>query len=81
MRLRVGQRQRPRRRGDDADQALADPQPRAVHGLRPQALGGEQLEHLAGAHDVGRADLGHHVGGDDADDAVEPLLRACPSPP
>ena len=75
MRLGVGQRQRPRGRGDDPDQALADPQPRPVHRLGPQPLGGEQLEHLAGAHDVGRADLGDHVGGDDADDAVEPLLR------
>ena len=49
-----------------ADQALADPQPGLVHRLRPQALGREQLEHLAGAHDVDRADLGHDVGGDHA---------------
>ena len=75
MRLRVGQRQRPRGGGDDADQALADAQPGAVHRLGPQALGGEELQHLAGAHDVAGADLRHHVGGDDVDDLVEPLLR------
>ena len=80
MALRVGERQRPGCGGDVADQALADPQPGAVHRLGLQALGGEQLEHLAGAHDVGRADLGHHVGGDDADDLVEPLLARVPPP-
>ena len=75
MGLRLGQRQRPRMGRDVADQALADAQPRLVHRLGLQALGGEQLQHLAGAHDVGRADLGHHVGGDDGDDLVEPFLR------
>ena len=76
MGLRVGERQRPRGAAIDADQALADPQPGAMHRLGPQPLGGEQLEHLAGAHDIGRADLGDHLGGDHAHDAVEPLLRA-----
>ena len=38
-------------------------------------IGGEQLEHLAGAVEVDRADLGHEVGRDQLDDAVEPLLR------
>ncbi len=64
-----------------ADQALADPQPGAVHRLGPQPFGREQLEHLARPHDVGRADLGDHLGGDDAHDLLEPLLRACPSLP
>ena len=81
VRLRIGKRQRPRGRGDDADQALADAQPGAMHRLGTQALGGEQLEHLAGAHDIGRAHLGDHLGGDDAHDPVEPLLRACRTPP
>ena len=63
------------------DQTLADPQPGAMHRLGAQPLGREQLEHLAGAHHIGRADLGHHLGGDDAHDPVEPLLRACPSRP
>src|SRR5262249_2491952 len=36
----------------------------------------EELQHLAGAHDVGGADLGHHVGGDEADGLVEAVLRA-----
>ncbi len=74
MGLRVGQRERPRVRGDVADQALADPQPGAVHGLGIQALGGEQLEHLAGAQHVDRADLGHHLVGDQAHDLAEGFL-------
>src|SRR6266849_4773269 len=34
------------------------------------------IDLLAGAHDVGRADLGDHFGGDHPHDTVEPLLRA-----
>jgi hypothetical protein len=75
MRLGVGQRQRPAMQRDVADQPLAHPEACLVHRLGLQPLGGEQLEHLAGAHDVGRADFGHHVGGDDLDHLVEPLLR------
>ena len=75
MGLRIGERQGPRRRGDDADETFADAQPRAVHGFRAQALGREQLQHLARAHDVDRADLRHHLAGDDADDVIEALLR------
>ena len=56
-------------------EAFAHPQPRAMHGFRPQALGGEELEHLTGAHDIAGADFRHHVGGDDLDHLVEPLLR------
>src|SRR5207302_1814874 len=55
-------------------------QPRPVNGFRPQPLGGEELEYLARAHDVGRANLGDHLRSDDPDDAVEPLLsgaRTC----
>ena len=33
-----------------------------------------KLEHLAGAHHVDGADLGNHVGGDDADRLVQALL-------
>ena len=40
--------------------------------LRP--FGGEQLERAVGARDVKRAYLGHHVGGDENDDAVEARL-------
>ncbi len=77
MRLRVGQSERPRRGGDDADEAFADAQPGAMHGFGTQTFGGEELEHFAGAHDVTGANLGHHVRGDDADDGAEALLR-CP---
>ncbi len=66
---------RPCRR-DGADQALAHPHPRVMHGLAGQALGREELEQVAGALDVERAHLGHEVGGDHAHDLIEALLRA-----
>ena len=74
MALRVGERQRPGVGGDVADQALADPQAGAVHGRGIEALGGEQLQHLAGAQQVDRADLGHHLVGDQAHDLAQRLL-------
>ena len=72
--LRIGQRQRARGGRDPPDETLADPQPGAMHRLGAQPLGREQFEHLAGPHHIGRADLGDHFGGDDADDLVEPFL-------
>jgi hypothetical protein len=74
MGLRVVEGERPGVRRDVADQALADPQARAVHGGRIEALGGEQLEHLAGAQQIDRADLGHHLVG-------EPDARPRPASP
>ena len=74
MALRVVERQRPGVRGDVADQALADPQARAMHGRGIEALGGEQLEHLAGAQQVDRAHLGHHLVGDQAHDFAQGFL-------
>ena len=74
MALRVGQRQRPVMGGDVADQALADPQARAVHGRGIEALGGEQFEHFAGAQQVDRADLGNHLVGDQAHDLAQRVL-------
>ena len=74
MGLRVRQRERPRRCGDYPDQTLADPQPRPVHGFRPEPFGGEQLEDLARPQDVSRADLGDHLGGNDPHNLFEPLL-------
>jgi hypothetical protein len=75
MRLRVRQSERPRRGRDDPHEAFADPEARAMHGFRPQAFGGEELQHLAGPHDVTGADLGDHVRGDDADNGAQTLLR------
>jgi len=46
MPLRIGERQGAGRRGNDADETLADTQARAVHGLAPQSFGGEQLQDL-----------------------------------
>ena len=74
MALRVGQRQRPVMGGDVADQALADPQARAVHGRGIEALGGEQFQHFAGPQQVDRADLGHHLVGDQAHDLAQRVL-------
>ena len=74
--LRVREVERPRLRGDRADQALADAQRGLVDGLALQALGRIELEHAVGAQHIDRADLGHHVGRDLAHDLVEPVLRA-----
>ncbi len=52
MRLRIRERQWPRGRRDDTDQPFADAQPRAMHRLGTQPLGGEEFQHLAGAHEV-----------------------------
>ena len=60
--------------GDAADEALADAQARAVHRVRIEALGGAELECALVALQVDGADLGDHVGGDEADHLVEPLL-------
>src|SRR5512145_443362 len=76
MRLRVGERQRTRMGGDIADDAFADAKSGLVHGLLFEPFGGEKFEDFARPHDVGRAHLGHHVGGDNLDDAIEPLLSA-----
>ena len=75
MVLGVGQRQRLGARGDEADKALARPHGRQVDGLAIEALGGEQLHRAVGPHDIERAHLGHHVGGDEHDDAVQARLR------
>ena len=55
--------------------ALADAQPRAMHGRGIEALGGEQLQHLAGPQQVDRADLGHHLVGDKTHDLAQRFLR------
>ena len=72
--LRVVQRQRPAVGGDVADQTLADPEPGAMHRRGVEALGGKQFQHLAGAQQVDRADLGHHLVGDQAHDLGQRVL-------
>ena len=39
-----------------------------------EALGREELEVVVSLHDVDRADLGHHVGGDQHNDPIEFVL-------
>ena len=75
MLLRVRQVERPGARRDRADQALPELQLGQVHRAGIEAFGRVELEHGIGAQHIERADLGHHVLGDFAHDAVEPLLR------
>ena len=76
MGLRVGERERLGRLGDQADEAFAGAHRGQMDGLAVQAFGGEELERAVGAQHIDRADLGHHIGGDMDDDLVEPRLRA-----
>ena len=75
MRLRVGQVQRRRFAGDEADEAFMRVQHGLVDGLAVEALGGVEFERAVVAQHVHRADFRHHVGGDDHDDLVEFDLR------
>ena len=52
MVLRVGQVHHRAGGGAEADDALADTQPRAPHGVRIQPLGGRELQNVAGTLDV-----------------------------
>ena len=71
---RVGDGRRSGRRRDITDEPLADAQPGLMDSLRVQTDGREQLQHLAGPHDVAGADLGHHFRRDQTHDLVEPSL-------
>ncbi len=74
MMLRIGKIERLRRAGNLADQAFTHRKRGAVNGFRIKALGCEQLQH-ATADEIDRGDLAHHVGGNERDQPVEPLLR------
>ena len=74
MMLRVGERQRLGAGGDEADQALPRPHGGQMHGFPVEPLGGEQLERPVRAHDIERANLRHHVRGDQDHDAVQARL-------
>jgi hypothetical protein len=74
MVLRVGQIQRRRLAGDQADQALMRAQHGAVHRVAVQTFGGIEFERVVDAQHVAGADLGHHVGRDQHHDLVEALL-------
>ena len=62
--------------GDLADEPLADAQARVVDRLGVEAHRRHQLEPLVVAAQVDRADLGDEALGDEANDAVKPLLAA-----
>ena len=76
MMLRIGERQRLGRFGDQADKALALAHRGEMDGLAVQAFGREKFEPAVGAQNVNRANLGHHIRGDENDDLIEPVLRA-----
>ena len=75
MRLSVGKIERPGAGRDRADEALSELQLGKVDRTRIETFGGIELEDGIGTQHIERADLGHHVLGDFAHDAVEPLLR------
>ena len=74
MALRVGEIERRRLAGDEADEALMRAQHGSVHGVAVQTFGGVEFERVIDAQHIGRADLGHHVGRDQHHDLVQPLL-------
>ena len=76
VRLGVGERQRLGRLGDEADEALAGLHGGEMDGFAVEAFRGVELERPVGAHDVDRAHLGDHVGGDQDHHPVEARLRA-----
>ncbi|MGY4354280.1 hypothetical protein ACVW0J_000773 [Bradyrhizobium sp. i1.7.7] len=72
--LRVAEIERGRLAGDEADQALMGAQHGVVHRLAVEAFGGVELERVVNAQHIDRAHLGHHIGGDQHHDLVQPLL-------
>ncbi len=75
MALCVGQIERRRLAGDEADEAFMRAQHRSMDGVAVQAFGGVEFERVVDAQHIGRADLGHHIGRDQHHDLVEALLR------
>ena len=75
MRLRVGQIERFGTGGDGAHKAFAHFQFGFMNGFALQAFRCVKFQHLAFAHDIDRADLGHHDGRDESDDLVQLVLR------
>ena len=57
--------------GAQPDDALADAEPGAADGLRVEALGRDQLQDLAGARGVDRADLAHQLGRHQVDEFLQ----------
>ena len=76
MALRVVEVERGRFARDQADQALMRAQHGAVDRVAVEAFGGVELERVIDAQHIGRADLRHHVGGDQHHDLVEAFLSA-----
>ena len=76
MRLRIGEIEWARMSGDVADETFADLEARRVNGGRFQALGCGKFKLPRTVHQIDGAHFRHHVGSDQHDNLVEPLLRA-----
>ncbi len=76
MALRVGKIERRRLAGDEADKTFVRGQHGAVDGVAVKAFGGVEFEGVVDAQHVDRADLRHHVGGDQHHDLVKAFLSA-----
>ena len=76
MALSVGKLQSFGLLGDQANETFAAPHMRVVNRLPVQAFGGEELKRAVAAPQIERADLGHHVRGDQRHHLVEATLRA-----
>ncbi len=76
MILGIGQSQRLGLACDQADKALIRPHRGEMDSLAIEALCRVEFERTVRPLHIDRADLRHHVGGDEDDDLVEPRLRA-----
>ncbi len=76
MVLRFRQVDRVRLARDQADEAFVRAQHGLVHRRLVETFGGVEFERAVHAQHVDRADLGHHVGGDQHHDLVQAFLRA-----
>ena len=72
--LRVVQVKRRGLARHQADQALMRAQDGSVHRVAVEAFGGVEFQRIVDAQHIGRAHLGHHVGGDQHHDLVQPFL-------
>ena len=74
MALRVVEIERRGLARHQADQALMRAQHGPVHGVAVKAFGGVEFQRIVDAQHIGRADLGHHIGGDQHHDLVQSFL-------
>lgn len=74
--LRIRERHRLGFPRDQAHQPLIGTHGGEMHRLAVQPLGGVKLKRVIRPRHINRADLRHHLAGDQNNDFVEPVLRA-----